>query len=35
MTQNANTFLQVRDLVVEYTSDGKVIHSVTVFNFDL
>lgn len=35
MTQNANTFLQVRDLVVEYTSDGKVIHAVNGVNFDL
>lgn len=35
MTQNANTFLQVRDLVVEYTSDGKVIHAVNDVNFDL
>ena len=27
--------LQVRDLVVEYTSDGKVIHAVNGVNFDL
>ena len=35
MTQDPNCFLQVQDLVVEYTSDGKTIHAVNGVSFHL
>ena len=35
MTQDPNCFLQVNDLIVEYTSDGKVIHAVNGVSFNL
>ncbi len=35
MTRDPNCFLQVRDLVVEYTSDGKTIHAVNGVSFNL
>ena len=33
--ENENKFLSVKDLVVEYTSDGEVIHAVNGVSFDL
>ena len=35
MSEENSTFLQVRDLVVEYTSDGKTIHAVNGVSFSL
>ena len=35
MTSNNDAFLSVRDLVVEYTSEGRVIHAVNGVSFDL
>jgi oligopeptide/dipeptide ABC transporter ATP-binding protein len=35
MTRNENAFLSVRDLVVEYTAEGQVIHAVNGVSFDL
>jgi oligopeptide/dipeptide ABC transporter ATP-binding protein len=35
MTNNNDAFLSVRDLVVEYTAEGRVIHAVNGVSFDL
>ncbi len=35
MEDMKNTFLSVRDLTVEYTSEGEVVHAVYVVSFDL
>jgi peptide/nickel transport system ATP-binding protein len=35
MTSNNDAFLSVRDLVVEYTAEGRVIHAVNGVSFDL
>lgn len=35
MTNNNHAFLSVRDLVVEYTAEGQVIHAVNGVSFDL
>jgi oligopeptide/dipeptide ABC transporter ATP-binding protein len=35
MTQKNEAFLSVRDLVVEYTSEGEVVHAVNEVSFDL
>jgi oligopeptide/dipeptide ABC transporter ATP-binding protein len=35
MTSNNDAFLSVRNLVVEYTSEGRVIHAVNGVSFDL
>ena len=35
MSENNNTLLSVRDIVVEYTSDGKIIHAVNGVSFDI
>ena len=35
MTSKDGSFLSVRDLVVEYTSEGEVIHAVNAISFDL
>ncbi len=35
MAENTGKFLSVRDLQVEYTSDGEVIHAVNGISFDL
>ena len=35
MSEQKNAYLSVRDLVVEYTSDGQVVHAVNGVSFDL
>ncbi len=35
MTSKNGVFLSVRDLVVEYTAEGQVIHAVNGVSFDL
>jgi len=35
MTANLNSFLEIKDLVVEYTSEGSVIHAVNGVSFSL
>jgi ABC-type glutathione transport system ATPase component len=35
MTSNNDAFLSVRDLIVEYTSEGRVIHAVNGVSFEL
>lgn len=35
MSEGKNTFLSVKDLVVEYTSGGQIIHAVNGVSFDL
>ena len=33
--KDKNEFLQVKDLVVEYTSEGKIVHAVNKVSFSL